>query len=201
MKNFLNQSIAYLFHSDNPSGSFVANLLIGVDHSVESDPGTNESHRPAACRHLAASFENPNTIELADHLAAIQNQLNWTEAPRGKLTSHMDDKHAMVQMIGPDAGYCSENIRFGAFLLAPDTIYPFHSHSAEEIYLPISGLGQWRLQDQPYESKQPGTIIHVRPWVPHAIRSGNNPLLMLWAWFGDIGFSAYQLESDTFDED
>lgn len=111
----------------------------------------------------------------------------------------MDGRYAFAEIVGPDASFESRELRFGAFLLAPNTFYPLHSHAADEFYIPISGKGRWRIGTEPYELKSLGSIVHVPSWVPHAIRCDGEPLLMLWAWFGDIDFEAYQIEPDAFD--
>lgn len=152
-------------------------------------------------QHLAEIFSSLNAIELTKQLATISDDLIWWEAPRGKISSLMDDNHAITEMVGPDAHFVSDKLRFGVFLLAPNTIYPLHSHAAEEIYIPISGSGKWRLQNSPYETRKLGSVIHVQLWVPHALRSGKEPLLMLYAWQGNIGFDAYQIEANAFDGD
>jgi len=200
VKNFVDASFSFLASSGNSACKASVELLSAVDFS--SDANSVDTHgEPLACTHLIEAFSSRNVIKLTEDLADIRDQLIWIEAPRGKLSSLMDDKHAIVQMIGPDANFISNQLRFGVFLLAPNTTYPLHSHAAEEIYVPISGSGHWQSQGSSYMSRQPGSIVHLRPWIPHALRSGKEPLLMLWAWFGNIDFDTYQIEPNAFDED
>lgn len=201
MKNFVDASFSFLAGSSHSVCESAIELLSTVDFSSCSDNWATRHGEPLACTHLIEAFSSCNAIKLTEDLAAVRDQLIWDEAPRGKISSFMDDKHAIVRLIGPDAGFISDQLRFGVFLLAPNTTYPLHSHAAEEIYIPISGSGYWRSQNSSYVARQPGSVIHYRPWVPHALRSGKEPLLMLWAWFGDIAFDSYQIESNAFDAD
>ena len=201
MNDFLQAALSFLSISDHPVCVAVSERLSAVDFSTYPDRSATQHSKPLACRHLIEAFSSSNAIELTKHLAAISDHLIWWEAPRGKISSLMDDNHAVVEIVGPDADFVSDKLRFGVFLLAPNTSYPLHSHSAEEIYVPISGSGQWRLRDSSYEPRQLGSVIHIRPWVPHAIRSSKEPLLLLWAWLGNIDFDAYQIEPNAFDED
>jgi len=152
---------------------------------------------PVACSFLNEAFASRNSISLTEDLSAIATNLTLWGAPRGELTESMDERHAHSEIVGPDSGLKTDLLRLGAFILAPYTNYPLHSHEAEEIYLPISGDGEWRMQQIDYVVYRPGSIVHVEPWKPHAIRSGKEPLLMLWAWYGSIDFGAYRLEDES----
>jgi|GEM_PF-2770048 hypothetical protein len=98
---------------------------------------------PAACSFLGNAFESQNSISLAQEFSGIAANLTWREAPKGKLSELMDDRHAHCEIVGPDSDLPSNQMRMGAFILAPNTHYPLHSHAAEEVYLPISGYGEW----------------------------------------------------------
>jgi hypothetical protein len=201
VKNFVDASFSLLASSGYSACDSAIELLGTVDFSFSAKTLATHHREPLACTHLVEAFSSSNAIKLTEDLAAINDQLMWGEAPRGKITSFMDDKHATVRLIGPDAGFISDQLRFGIFLLAPNTTYPLHSHAAEEIYVPISGSGFWRSQESSYVPRQPGSIVHLRPWIPHALRSGTEPLLMIWVWFGEIDFDAYQIEPNAFDGD
>ncbi len=201
MEIFLQATISLISKNAHPACEYVAGRLSAINYFSGLHSPTLPDHKPLASTYLESAYSNRNRIDLCEKLAAVGDQLIWTEAPRRKISSFMDDNHAMVQMVGPDYGYFSDDLRFGAFLLAPNTIYPLHSHAAEEIYIPISGSGHWRLQESPCALKIPGSIVHCQSWLPHAIRSGKEPLLMLWAWFGNISFETYRIESNAFEED
>ena len=198
MKNFVQAASSYLSTIGHPECLAVSEQMSLVDLSIEPERlGTRDSE-PAACRYLIDAFSSANAIEMVEKLAAANEYLVWREGPREVIPSPMHDNHAFVEIISPDADFRSDELRFGVFLMAPKVRYPLHSHSADEIYIIVSGSGQWRSYNSPYELKQPGSIVHIPSWEPHAIRSNEEPLLMLWAHFGDIDFEKYRVEQDEF---
>ena len=201
MQEFLRAAISFISNNTHPACDFVARQLSGIDCHSEFRHPAAQDHRPLACAHLEQAYSNQNSIELCRKLATINEQLIWTEAPRGVISTFMDDNHATVHIAGSNYGFFASHLKFGAFLLAPDTVYPLHSHAAEEIYIPVSGFGKWRLRDSTYTMQKPGSVVYCKSWLPHAIRSGNEPLLMLWAWFGNTSFNAYKIEPNAFSDD
>ncbi len=201
MKEFTQAALSFFSISGHPACVAVSERMSAVDLSIEPDGSGAKDNEPAACRYLAEAFSSSNAIELARMLADTNEHLNWREAPRDVIPSSMHGHHTYVEIIGPDVGFNSDEMRFGAFLMAPGISYPLHAHASEEVYIVVSGSGQWRSHNFPYESKQPGSIVHIPPWVPHAIRSGEEPLLMLWAHLGDIDFRKYRIEQSELNED
>ena len=201
MQDFLQAVILHISNNTLPVCDFVAGQISEIDCHSEFRHQTTQDTKPLACAHLEQAYSNQNSIDLCRKLAAINEKLLWTEAPRGVISTFMDDNHATVHIAGLDYGFFAGQLKFGAFLLAPNTIYPLHSHAAEEIYIPVSGSGYWRLRDSSYKMQKPGSVVHCQSWLPHAIRSGNEPLLMLWAWFGNTSFNAYKIEPNAFNDD
>ena len=199
--SFFEAALSFFSKSDHPACASMPELMGTVDLSTEpSRPGDNDS-QPEACRYLPEAFSSFNAIELARHLSDINVNLTWQEASREVVPYPMHGKNAYVQFVGPDAGFHSVEMRFGAFLMAPNAVYPVHSHASEELHIVVSGSGYWKLHDCQYELKQPGSIVHIQSWVPHAIKSDDKPLLMLWAHLGDIDFKKYRVEQSEVKED
>ena len=73
-------------------------------------------------------------------------------------------------------------ISCGAVVLGPGTLYPHHRHEAEEIYVPLSGTAAWQQGDAVWREHPPGTLIHHLSEEPHAMRTGEEPLLALYLW-------------------
>ena len=201
MHRFLTACQTALADSDQPAARTVLHLLRDAAPPNNRPAPGDHPDRPKACKHLEATLASAETTDLADSLAQVQGQLTWWAPAPGMLTSHMEDRNAAVEIVGPEAVWRSDALRLGVFLIAPDTTYPLHSHAAEEIYMPISGAGEWQIVPGPVIARAPGDLIHIAPWQAHAIRTGPAPLLMLWAWFGDISFDAYRTEPDALDID
>lgn len=81
----------------------------------------------------------------------------------------------------------SDTCLLGCNLIAPNTDYPAHAHSAEEIYIPLSDSGApfWQLSLGQGAVKRPGDIILHGPGEPHALTTRARPLLNIWIQFGD----------------
>jgi len=60
---------------------------------------------------------------------------------------------------------------------------------------PIGILNNNAGNDDQFEAKKPGTLIHHEPWVAHAIETQNEPLLAAWIWMGgNLSYDSYSLE-------
>jgi len=72
-------------------------------------------------------------------------------------------------------------------MLGPGIEYPRHRHEAEEVYIPLTGQTLWLQEDQDWIFRELGQPIYHAPWVPHAMKTGESPLLALYLWrAGDL---------------
>ena len=69
-------------------------------------------------------------------------------------------------------------------MLGPEVTYPPHAHEAAEVYLPLSGVAWWQKGEAEFAPVPAGQPIYHAPWVPHAMRTGAEPLLALYLWRG-----------------
>jgi quercetin dioxygenase-like cupin family protein len=102
--------------------------------------------------------------------AAFLQNYGWTELLRTAAT------------LRPAAKRTSAQISCGVVVLGPGTLYPHHRHEAEEIYVPLSGTAAWQQGDAVWREHPPGTLIHHLSEEPHAMRTGEEPLLALYLW-------------------
>ena len=128
---------------------------------------------------------------LLEALADCASALAWQTAPPESCPESFAGRHAFVELFGPDGVVAGDDLRMGLFLLEPDVFYPPHRHAAEELYLVLAGQGAWQLSDSPFREMKSGEFVQIAPLEPHAIRTGERPVLALWAWRGDIGFESY----------
>ena len=73
----------------------------------------------------------------------------------------------------------------GAFLIAPNTEYLLHTHDAHEIYFVLSGYLdlQYGVEGD-YFMVGPDQYSITPSHCPHALRTGDAPVLMLYVWDG-----------------
>jgi quercetin dioxygenase-like cupin family protein len=100
-----------------------------------------------------------------------------------------------AEIIGPQAPIHSDQFCFGLTLIAPQTYYPPHRHPAVELYQVLIGHAAWTLGSAT-DIQPPGTIILHASGVVHAMRTGDEPLLAIYSWTGDIVSPSVWAESN-----
>jgi len=140
-------------------------------------------------------LESNPAFALAEAMRSVAPCLAWNEPPQGDMEKYMGGRACMTRLVGPDSLFRSDVIGFGTFFIAPDVLYPRHMHAAEEIYVVVSGGGNWAMDDDDFEERGPGDVIHVTSWQPHALHANEQGLLMLWAWQGNIDLGAYRMDA------
>ena len=88
-----------------------------------------------------------------------------------------------AELIGPEAPYRTSEYCLGFTLIAPDTIYPEHSHPATELYHVLSGDAYWTL-DGNKRKRIPGELILHPSLHKHQMETEEETLLALYLWTG-----------------
>jgi hypothetical protein len=146
-------------------------------------------HQPV-CRYLAAALDLAEAGPAATVAAAARPfaaSLDWCHWYR------VDDRlpdfsrnFAHAEIVGPIGPVVSQDLCCGLILMAPHTLYPSHAHSAVELYLVLGGTAEWQRGAEPWARRPPGAFILHPSRIGHAMRSGAEPLLALYAWHGDL---------------
>jgi quercetin dioxygenase-like cupin family protein len=199
MQDFAQACVAWLADQPEPvCGQAARELDAALNHNQVPAARAPEPE-PRALEHLQPMLTSPDRSGLAEPLAAVAPDLNEFEPPAGELKQHLGGRNCVTQMVGPTDPAESSGIRFGTFLIAPGAFYPRHVHGAVELYLIIAGSGRWSYDGAPYVRHGPGEVVHSKSWQPHAIRTGDEALLMAWIWMGDISFDSYRMEAELDD--
>ena len=191
LKQFLDEVVLWLECSDANSGPRVADDLRGIRDISPQHLAPVGSNSTESLGWFQSSLRSPEAISLTQSLETIAPVLDW------RVNEMIPMMH--TKLVGPDGVLPCDRFLFGAFLIAPDTVYPLHSHAALETYIILSGQSRWWNSDAGYQPEPPGTVIVHEPFQPHAMRTGSEPLLTLWAWQGDIGFESYRFEPEGVD--
>jgi quercetin dioxygenase-like cupin family protein len=86
------------------------------------------------------------------------------------------------------------------FVYGPDIDYPSHAHPAEEVYLVLGGTAWFRTgREAEYHPLRAGDLSHHSPDLPHAIRIGDEPVLGVVMYRGDLEGPLWY-RSDMYDE-
>ncbi|MCH8522906.1 dimethylsulfonioproprionate lyase family protein [Glycocaulis sp.] len=79
-----------------------------------------------------------------------------------------------------------QGFAFGITLIGPQTYYDWHQHPAVETYACLSPESKWGLNHAPLTKRPVGTVILHPSNAPHAMETGEYPLLAPWLWTGNI---------------
>jgi Dimethlysulfonioproprionate lyase len=123
---------------------------------------------------------------LAQRLRAAAAALEWRQSYRpGEVAAPFLERYGWCELFGFRGPTPSVTLAGGFLLLGPDTLYPSHSHPAEELYLPLAGVAEWQVGDASFVPRPPGDIVVHAARVAHAMRTGAAPLLAFYLWRGD----------------
>lgn len=118
-------------------------------------------------------------------IRAASGQLHWQQTyGAGDFGADFLRGYGWSEFAGLRGPRPSTRIACGILLLAPGILYPAHAHEAEEVYLPIHGVAEWQQGAGDFTPVPVGQAIHHAPWVPHAMRVGDQPLAALYLWRG-----------------
>lgn len=150
--------------------------------------------RPAAAtghpllRHLPAAW-NALQTEAPDLAALLERDgpaLPWRYgyAPRPDAPG-LEAAMGWAEIVGPAAPFQSDQICLGLTLIGPHHHYLPHRHPAVELYRVLTGTAAW---SGPTGSgpQPPGSFILHRSNAVHAMQTGEETLLALYSWSGDI---------------
>ncbi len=168
-----------------------------LDAAPDSVPTTIASILPV-CRFwsVALGQAGASVSAIGMALTAVAPRLTWTQNPnyrRSPPSPDFLDNYGYAVLAGPSDGPPAlarhDRLAFGVLLLGPHTHYPLHHHPAAEVYIPLNGAEWWR-GDGPWREEAPGAVIHHPPNIPHATRAGDEPLLALYLWRGELATHA-----------
>jgi mannose-6-phosphate isomerase-like protein (cupin superfamily) len=118
-------------------------------------------------------------------LRAVQPLLHWRQNA-SYADAHLLMGYGYCELVGPNGHWRHDTLALGLLLLAPATTYPLHAHPATEIYHVISGTAEWRCGSEPWQIRRPLSRILHRANVPHAMRTGAEPLLAAYLWLDHL---------------
>jgi mannose-6-phosphate isomerase-like protein (cupin superfamily) len=108
-------------------------------------------------------------------------------------------RYGVAVILGPDrfgrrCPYLSDRATLGVTLQAPNVDYPAHAHEAVEIYYILAGSVDWQQGDGVWRRKVPGDFVLHEAHEPHAMRTGGEPLLAMFAWVSGLMSDVYLVD-------
>ena len=123
--------------------------------------------------------------QIFEQFRIVEKLLIWGHAPgynKDNVGQEFLDNYCHALLTGPDGPLkCASPL--GAFVLfGPDTLYKDHSHAPNEVYLALTGDGEWRVGHHDWKRLDAGQTIYIPSNAVHAIRTSTKPLLTFSFW-------------------
>lgn len=146
--------------------------------------------RLPACRHLqpALALADGASEAIAEALAPVAGLFHWVQNPNytaANMGAGFMENYAYADLVGNRGLIGGDGYALGVLLFGPGLTYPPHAHPANEVYYVVGGTAEWRSGDNPWTRCAPGSIIHHSSGLTHATKTGSEPLLALYLWWGD----------------
>lgn len=139
-------------------------------------------------------------LAVAQAALAVHDHLPWGHNPvSDQVSAEVDALFSVLNLLGPDAPLYCPTLRAGLYYQRPNTRYGLHSHAAAETYVIIAGRAHWTAGEAQQEMTA-GHSVHHSTYLPHACQTGDEGVVALWRWSGDIGTDSYRVHhgSDAF---
>lgn len=100
--------------------------------------------------------------------------------------------------LGPDGKLRHLSLILGLFILGPNTLYPAHSHPAEEFYIVLTGDPEWQIgAGTSYREIKEGSVMIHRSEMSHSIRTSEKPFFAIYGWRGRISAPSWYRDDMT----
>lgn len=193
----LAQELSVRAGSDAQLLSFLTPLQAGLSGGFEAQPEAEPTAPPDHFNRAWDAYAGPESLR--EPLAALIHQLRWRPVvnahpevdptlQQGMFAAHT---HGALGVLG------SPDIRAGLFLLAPNIHYPLHTHMATELYFCVSGTLtlQHGVDGDPFPVT-PGNYSVTPTERTHALTTGDEPVMLIFAWVGEFAAPIYWWEAD-----
>ncbi|MFN8495720.1 MAG: dimethylsulfonioproprionate lyase family protein [Caldilineaceae bacterium] len=151
------------------------------------------------CRYLRQTLQAPGADRaLVQALEPLLPLLAWIQNPnyqKGVMPAGFLENYGYADIVSQRGLIADDEFALGILLLGPHTEYPPHHHPAEEIYYTLGGWAEWWQTGQTWLARSAGSFVYHPSGVVHAMRTGAEPVCLLYAWWGDVQTAA-QLTGD-----
>ena len=160
------------------------NHAIRLMEELRPDPDRTDLNRLPVCQYLARALDlgaNGPAASVASAIRDLEPVITWAQNPRYTLENRGAEFLENYGWSGLGLTGSSE-MSFGILLLGPNTTYPLTSYESEGIFLVIGGKPYWKSGNLPWTQVADGDVI-CRHWNgAEGKRTGQEPMLALYAW-------------------
>jgi dimethlysulfoniopropionate lyase len=134
--------------------------------------------------------------QLRAAVALVASRAAWTRTASYASDTALFEGYAHAAL---RRGSDDDEVVVGLVLLAPDVHYRAHHHPAEEYYLPLGAI-RWDHGDG-WVDEPAGELIHHAPWQPHAMATGERPVLLAYLWFDEVATPSVFVDAEPANDD
>jgi quercetin dioxygenase-like cupin family protein len=91
----------------------------------------------------------------------------------------------VTTLAGEGAVFAAAEGRAGLFAMRAGADYAAHGHAPRELYAILSGRARYWDERAGWREYGPGGAFVTPAWRWHAMRTDEQPVLILWAWTGE----------------
>lgn len=182
----LRGQLAQLADHDRGLAPFVEALRNVVPEVIHRD--LDELQHPLLAQLDDALQAAVGPPELTESVAALSSVDGWYQVYEGEgINAAMADYMVAKEIVGQRSPIVSDSASAGIFLLAPEFEYLMHSHAALEVYYVHSGtIDIQNGVDSKPRRLRPGQYSVTPSEMPHALHTGDAPVLILYVWTGNL---------------
>ncbi len=176
-----------LFQAESARNTMLSPLLErALEHmkSLEPDPDAPAPNRLPVCEQMVNALdlaERGPAANVAEALRVIEAAIHWQQNPRYNVENR--GQRFMDNYGWSSLGLTSSpSIAFGIMLLGPRVEYPPTTYESEGLFLVIGGSPEWKSGEKPWTRVGPGSIIGRPFGGSEGKRTGDEPMLALYAW-------------------
>ena len=125
------------------------------------------------------------TVTLRDAIRDLSDFVDWQQTYcESEVGQDFLNRYGWFELVGPEGHYRCDQIRAYIAYWGENLYYPWHLHEAEELYYILSGEALFEAEGDTPCTLRPGDVRRHRSNQPHAMTTGDSPVLALVLWRG-----------------
>ena len=171
--------------------SYLAEMDLSAEAMLQPDPSMPDvfvNDLDVAIKHIPLQLDAlAGAIDDSKHLIQWNRDLGQFYEKDADVGDSYRNRNMNCILIGSQNGFFhSDKLIMGLFFLRPRTFYRDHDHEASEMYFNLTGPHGFRFDMSGWSDYPADSIVWNTPWLPHATRVYDVPLLTVFAWVENV---------------
>ena len=171
--------------------NYLAEMDLSTESMLQPDPSMPAefvNNLDVAIKHMPPQLSAlASAIDTSKHIIQWNQDLGQFYEKDADVGDSYRNRNMNCILIGPQNGFFhSDKLIMGLFFLRPRTFYRDHDHEASEMYFNLTGPHGFRFDVNGWSDYPADSIVWNTPWLPHATRVYDVPLLTVFAWVENV---------------